>query len=188
MRSSKTISPLVFPLEMGTGNSFDQVFKTYYAPLCFYCEQLTGTDAQDLVAELFMAIWQRNTTFENQNHVKAYLYRSAKNACLNLLGRSSKILEKEQEIASHLIEEEEDQLQAMIRSEVWGEIYRAIESLPSQCSKVIAMSYIDGKSNQEIADEMELSMQTVKNYKQRGLHLLKDKLPENLFVLLMVHQ
>lgn len=183
-------SDIVFPVNMADTTAFDSLFRVYYAPLCHFAEHNlpTNLDAEDVIEDLFFKLWERHQVLESPAHARALLYRSARNACLNFM-KHGKVAERgEQLLVSELEQMEEDHLQQMIRSEVWGEIYRAIENLPSQCSKVITMSYIEGKTNSEIAGELNLSGQTVKNYKQRGLRILKDNLPGNLFVLLLLYK
>jgi len=173
------------PIQMGDTAAFERIFLLYHAPLRYYCEQLTGEDeaSEDLVSQLFLNLWKKQVVFESTEHAQAYLYRSAKNTCLNYIRNEKKAVEKKEAIIAETTEAESDYLSAFIKAEVWAELYRAIESLPSQCCKVITMSYLDGMSNQEIADELDLSLQTVKNYKLRGLGILKEKLPESLFII-----
>ena len=61
----------------------------------------------------------------------------------------------------------------------------AVEKLPGQC-KVVITSLLQGKSMQEIADGLDLSVNTVKTYKQRGIEMLKDLLSDTSFFVLMV--
>lgn len=180
-----------FPVFMGKDQDFDWVFRAYYAPLRYFCEQATRTDtlSEDIVTDLFTKLWERNSSFESIDHIQAFLYRSAKNACINYLNKEKLHAQKHELIAAKInAEPAPNYLDHMIRAEVWAEIYRAIENLPSQCRKVISLSYIEGRSNQEIADELELSMQTVKNYKQRGLNVLRENLNENMLMLLLAIQ
>ncbi len=174
---------------MGDAHVFDGLFRAYFAPLCHFTANIleSDDDAKDLIEDLFLKLWQRNQTFENTQHAQAYLYRSARNACLNSLKQGLRLTLKHEILIADTDTIEEDYLTQMIRSEVWGEIYRAIENLPSQCSKIITMSYIDGNSNEEIADALNLSLQTVKNHKVRGLHMLRDVLHGNLIMLLILH-
>jgi RNA polymerase sigma-70 factor (family 1) len=176
-------------LSMGDPPTFDGLFRAYFAPLRHFTADFleSDDDAKDVVEDLFVKLWQRKQCFENTQHAQAYLYRCARNACLNYLKHGRRVSLKYEILIADTGEIEEDYLTQMIRAEVWGEIYRAIENLPSQCSKVITMSYIDGNSNAEIADMLNLSLQTVKNHKVRGLHILKDILPGNLFMLLVMH-
>jgi len=176
----------LFPLNMGEEAAFEHTFKAYHAPLRYYCEQLTGADdaSEDIVSHLFLKLWQKQVVFESSEHTQAFLYRAAKNACLDYIRNERRAAEKKDILALDPGETPEDYLHAFIKTEVWAELYRAIESLPSQCCKVITMSYLEGLTNQEIADEMDLSLQTVKNYKIRGLGLLKDRLPDGLLMVL----
>jgi RNA polymerase sigma-70 factor (family 1) len=177
----------VFPIDMGEGATFQRIFLLYHAPLRYYCEQLTGADdeCEDIVSHLFLTLWQKQIIFQSTEHAQAYLYRSAKNACLNFIRNEKRANEKKEILSAETTEFSESHLDTFIKTEVWAEIYRAIESLPSQCCKVITMSYLEGMTNQEIADELDLSLQTVKNYKLRGLGLLKDRLPDSLLVALL---
>ncbi|MNR35643.1 RNA polymerase sigma factor [compost metagenome] len=75
----------------------------------------------------------------------------------------------------------------MIRTEVWAEIYREINKLPVQCSKVISLSFVEGLKNDEIAQELDISIQTVKNQKSMGVKLLKQKLSKSGFLLLCMY-
>jgi len=74
----------------------------------------------------------------------------------------------------------------IIRAEIVREIEEAVSQLPPQCRKIITMSYMEGMTNREIAQEMGLSLQTVKNQKNRALGLLKKRLPNDQFELLLL--
>jgi len=180
------VTPGVFPLNMGEETGFERLFLLYHAPLRYFCEQLITADdlAEDIVSELFLTLWKKQMIFESAEHAQAYLYRSAKNRCLNLIRSEKSALAKTERAAGLTIDYSENYLDAFIRTEVWAELYRAVESLPSQCCQVITKSYFEGLSNQEIADDMGLSLQTVKNHKLRGLTALKDKLPDSMFIIL----
>lgn len=176
----------VFPLNMGEEAAFERVFLLYHAPLRYFCEHMTGEGqaCEDIVSQLFITLWKKQVVLESAEHAQAYLYRGAKNACLNYIRGEKRALEKIQKAADYNDESSGDFLDAFIRTEVWAELYRAVEGLPSQCCKVITKSYMEGMSNQEIADDMGISLQTVKNYKVRGLNTLKERLPDTMFILL----
>jgi RNA polymerase sigma-70 factor (ECF subfamily) len=182
-----SIDQPALPIHMGETSDFERIFLLYHAPLRYFCEQLTGADeeCEDIVSQLFLTLWQKQVQFQNTAHAQAYLYRSAKNACLNFIRNEKSADEKKETLSLASTEITDSHLDTFIKTEVWAELYRAIESLPSQCCKVITLSYIEGMSNQEIADELDLSIQTIKNYKLRGLSLLKDKLPNNLLLLVL---
>jgi RNA polymerase sigma-70 factor (family 1) len=174
---------------MGDRLVFDQLFRSYYAPLCHFTENIIGSkeDAEDLVEELFFTLWKKGRVFADSSHARAYLYRATRNTSLNFIKHGKAVANTYDLLRVDIGESEQDYLAEMIRAEVWGEIYRAINDLPSQCCKVITLSFIDGKTNNEIADELGLSVQTVKNTKTRGLLALRDALPRHLLTLLILN-
>jgi len=183
--SSKDLVPY---LNMGDSNSFEIIFRKFYAPLCFFAQQYVGNsdDAEDVIEELFVKLWNKHLHFETEQHLKAYLYRAAKNACLDLIKLSERSGARNTLFADERGYSEEGYLNEIIRAEIIAEVFHAIESLSPQCNKIITMSFVDGKTNQEIADELNLSVQTVKNQKGRGLAQLKQRLPNDKFQLLFL--
>ncbi len=64
-------------------------------------------------------------------------------------------------------------MERMIEAEVLGEVYKALQKLPEGCRKVINLSYFEGLSNQEVADRLNVSINTVKTQKLRALKMLR---------------
>lgn len=181
------IADFEFPINMGEETAFDLAYRTYHQPLRFFSAKFVGDeDAEDVVENLFLKLWHKQQEIKSREHLQAFLYHSIRNACLNHI-KVSKNTERRYEIfGQENPDVEESHIKEMIRAEVLAEVYRAINRLPSQCSKVISMSYIDGLSNKEIAEKMELPEQVVKNYKQRGLKILKGNLSGTAMITLMV--
>jgi RNA polymerase sigma-70 factor (family 1) len=166
---------------------FDLAYKSYYHPLCFYAAKFVpADDAEDLIENLFLKLWNKKQVFESPAHLQAFLYHAVRNACLDFKKSKKNNLQLHEPVSENQPLPGVDHLQHLIQAEVLAEIYRAVNNLPSQCSKVIRMGYLEGFNNAEIADELGLSEQTVKNYKGRGLTLLKDKLSGSAFTLLLL--
>ena len=63
----------------------------------------------------------------------------------------------------------------VLEEEVYALLIKAIQNLPEQCQKVYLL-VLEGKSNQEIAHQLQLNIETVKSHKQVGKKLLYDQL------------
>ena len=63
----------------------------------------------------------------------------------------------------------------VLEEEVYALLIKAIQNLPEQCQKVYLL-VLEGKSNQEIAYQLQLNIETVKSHKQVGKKLLYDQL------------
>jgi RNA polymerase sigma-70 factor (ECF subfamily) len=136
--------------------------------------------AEDITQESFVRLWQKHEAFSCQQSIKAFLYIITRNACLNFI-KHWQCQKKKQEMWAFTWDETEDHiLNKLTRTDAYGEVYSAINNLPTECRKIIILSYIEGFRNQEIAEQLHLSINTVKNQKSRGLYLLKKKLLPSL--------
>lgn len=167
--------------------SVEKLFKEYYTRLCHFAWQLLNDKdmAEDVVQDAFMVYWNnKDSVLENDIAVKNFLYTSVRNACYNI-ARREKVTQRFQSLY-RIDELEESQVLAnIIRSEVMVEIHRVIQSMPSGCKEVFRLGYLDGLTNAQIAEQLDISVNTVKTQKQRGLKLIKGKLNPELFMLLL---
>ncbi|MFX1705510.1 RNA polymerase sigma-70 factor [Chitinophaga sp. CC14] len=168
--------------------AFSVVFREYYAVLCAFAQKIIreSADPEDLVNEVFLKLWNRRQVFEDIRHLKDFLYKSTRNACFDTIKGSIHSRERQAVFLGTQAEWETAADLEMIRLEVFNELHHEINQLPEQCGKIIRMGYIDGLKNDEIARELGLSVQTVKNQKSRGVMLLKRRLPPEAFVLLLL--
>ncbi|MNX55081.1 RNA polymerase sigma factor SigX [compost metagenome] len=167
--------------------AYNYVFRYYYPSLCQFTGRLIGHDfAEDLVEELFLKLWSSERTFNNEEHLKAFLYHSIKNASLDFLKTNKRTIDRNTLFTSQHSINEADYLAGIIRSEVLIELQQAIAELPKEKGRIIKMTYLEGKSNQETADELGISVQTVKNQKLRGLAILRKIMPDNQYVVIFI--
>lgn len=173
---------------MGNKQVFTRIYRLYFGSLCYFSFRFVGddADAEDIVEEVFTKLWQQSKCFNNEEHLKAYLYQAIHHASLNLLRSKAHAQERQFKFATEIPDTEESYQHNIIRSEIYGDIYRAVMELPAQSGKVIRLAYLEGMKNEEIALEMGLSVQTVKNYKLNALKILKGKLSKEVFQLLLL--
>ncbi|HJD75697.1 MAG TPA: RNA polymerase sigma-70 factor [Bacteroides reticulotermitis] len=115
--------------------------------------------AEDIVQDLFIKLWEKNRLI---NATPAFLYTCARNFALNYLRDfSSKMSLHELTSELYILDEQEEELSYMNRLE---EIHRAVESLPPQCQTVLRMIYFENKHYAEVAQEMGISINTVKTH------------------------
>lgn len=158
--------------------------------LCHYAWQYLHDEelSKDLVQDVFVSFHQVEFTSDfkdNEDYLKNYLYLSVRNACFSLLKkkRVRDRFSKEQSF-----EQESEQMIELniIRSEVLEIVYKAIESLPDSCQLIFKKTYLEGFSNIEVAEELNISINTVKTQKQRGMKALKAKLNPDIIALFLL--
>lgn len=168
----------------GDHKAFAMVFERYYKVLCAYVykiiKEVDLTD--DIVQDLFVTLWQKRNDFESLEKIVSFLFTSARNASFNYCNH--KRLEKEKlheyleqkplwESNNYWVIEEFDR-----RLDAW------LEALPIECRKVIELS-LKGKNNLEIADLLNISVNTVKNQKVKGYKILRKFYRDEYLMLLL---
>ncbi len=166
-------------LKEGNTGVFEQLFKHYYDPLCrFAATMLPATeDAEGIVQELFLHLWEKRSQLFITSSLKSYLYRSTRNKCLNHLKHlkvRDKYLQEKLYVQSEAVEmpEESENLE--------GQIYQAIASLPNRCREIFELSRFEGLKYREIAEVLEISPKTVEVQMGKALKVLREKLKSHI--------
>mgnify|MGYP004582012907 CR=1 FL=1 len=160
-------------------NAFEDLFQKYYELLCTYA--LTYLDdvneVEDVVQNVFVYVWNYRKSIKIESSVKAYLYSSVKHMALNIL--KHKAVERNH---SHLLIEFWEDLSREEYSEgetvQLAKIRQALEILPFQCRTVFMMSCLDGKKYREIAEELHISVNTVKSHIRHAYHVVREYVGE----------
>lgn len=176
-----------FAINMGDEEVFEEMYRSYFVPLCYFARKyIDQADAEDVINNLFLKLWRQKELFESLQHAQSILYIATRNACLDFL-KVAKRAEDRHMLISNDLSTDKDFIEEMIRTEVWAEVYREINKLPVQCSKIMLLSFVEGLKNDEIAKTLQVSVQTVKNQKSMGIKLLKQKLSKSGLLLLCMY-
>lgn len=164
----------------GDEQAFTEFFKNHYEQLCRFAGRFVKYEdtAENIIQDLFVHIWVRGSNIDVEQNVKAYLYTSVKNLCLNYLKKSKRIssLNINSEVQTEDIKSPEENL---IKDEMFTAIHNAIENLPEKCRRIYLMKKYDELSYKEIAKILGVSVNTVKTQMKRALKSLLKQL-ENL--------
>jgi RNA polymerase sigma-70 factor (family 1) len=156
----------------GDQESFTVLFNHYYPQLCLFAYHLLQDrpEAEDIATETLLKLWERRKNFKSLGNVKAFLFITTRNACINLI-KGQKISGKHIDKWHYLLasETETAHINKIIQAEVTKELENAINSLPAACRKVLMMTWKEGKSPSEIARALGISVHTIKNHKSNGL-------------------
>ena len=146
-----------------------ELFEQHYTPLVLFAKGYIpdlDTD-KDVVQEVFLSLIESQETFNDVDNLKAYLYGTVRHKCLKYL--------RHEEVKSEVPDETKTYEERVLEEEVYALLIKAIQNLPEQCQKVYLL-VLEGKSNQEIAHQLQLNIETVKSHKQVGKKLLYDQL------------
>ncbi|GGH76127.1 RNA polymerase sigma-70 factor (ECF subfamily) [Filimonas zeae] len=168
---------LILRFRNGDEQAFNQLFTTLYSPLCFFASRLIQNNfaAEEICQDVFFTVWKKRESFTEFKSLKAFIYISARNACMNYLDKENRKAKKMKQVAVE--EMDQPHIREMIYAEVLNEIRGEIDRLPEQCAKVIKMLYEEDMKPQHVAEQLNITVSTVYNQKLRGISLLKKRLP-----------
>ena len=170
----------------GKEKGFAWFFRNLYPPLSFHAFKIIGDKevSEEIASQAFMKIWQRHEQFLDAFSIKKYLYRIVRNDALKYLRKQKQTTSFHKEVVYLYDKEvEQDCFKSLVSAEIARELLAAINALPAECSKVLRLLFLEGKSIQETAAALQVSPSTVKTQKARGLTALRKKLAYYLFLL-----
>ena len=158
--------------------------QQYYTRLCYFAGTLLNDEclAQEITSDAFMKLWQSRQSLATEGSIKAWLYSTVRNASIDHLRKVRRLRVSESGLQSATTIEQ-SVLHTIIQSETIDHIVQTIGKLPPQCRRIFRLFYLHGKSYNEIAQELNLSPQTVRNQKQRAAKLLRKMILPLFFYL-----
>ena len=166
---------LMEQVHQGKAISLEILFDRYYEPLCnfaFLFLKEVGT-TEELVSDVFIRVWQNRDQAGQITNVKAYLYRSVKNAVISSIRKHRPELDELNKNESYTkLDVTPETL--LIREELKDSIGKMIDAMPRQAGLVFRMHKIDGLSYKEIASTLNLSIKTIENHMGRALRFVKE--------------
>jgi RNA polymerase sigma-70 factor (family 1) len=178
---NQDITSELFPsFQQGEEQGFNYFFHLYYKPLVHFAQTfLKQTEAsEDVVEDGFVKLWQKRESIQSASAIKAYLYKTVRNACIDILRKQVHRDAYVVHINKSPKEFAPDTTQNIITVEAMHQVYTAVQNLPSKYKKVFNMLYVQGKEVKDIATELNLPLSTVKTHKSKALELIRKQLPQ----------
>lgn len=165
-------------LAAGDETALAHFFKLYQKSLGYFALRMIGDrdEAEDIVANCFVKLWNLREAFASPEKLKSFLYVSCRNACLNHLRNLKVRTYAHQTYSTELEGSEKDVLYKILESEVLQALHKEIDRLPANYKDVFCKIYFEQRKTDDIATELGLSIQTVRNYKARAVELLRSEM------------
>ncbi|RZT96437.1 RNA polymerase sigma-70 factor (ECF subfamily) [Ancylomarina subtilis] len=170
---------------------FRGIFNKYFPSLCIFANRFVNDEdlSKDMVQEVFLKIWNSATEFESEKSLKVYLYLATKNTCFDYLKK-----EKRKKQNGHLhtdglrddaLWDDDSVVLDIIREETYRQLEDAITLLPDKAREVVLLN-LKSLSNRDIADELNISINTVKTHKLTAFKKLREILGHQFVVFLLI--
>ncbi|MDP2414272.1 MAG: RNA polymerase sigma-70 factor [Daejeonella sp.] len=154
--------------------AFDKLYINYYKKLYIISFKYTRNQelAEEVVHDVFIKIWNHSGNLNITQSLSSYLSKAVINTSLNVLKSQKGLFENQGRYEREMINEIEEEAETL--EERLINIERAIQLLPPQCQKVLLMSKYEKRKQQEIADQLNISIKTVKNHLTYAYKKIKE--------------
>lgn len=153
---------------------FDRIFRLYYEKLYYFALQYIADEEEchDIVSAAYEDVWRNFAKIEAET-VRQYLYASVRNKCIDYLRRQSRQLRYAEFVAnttstyvseSRYLEQEDNE---RIISQV-------LDTLKPPTREILEACYLEEKKYKEVAEEMKISISTVKKHMVKALKMIRE--------------
>ncbi|MEP0369092.1 MAG: sigma-70 family RNA polymerase sigma factor [Cyclobacteriaceae bacterium] len=153
--------------------AIERVYRDYFDRLFSYARIICDSEelAKDVVSDFFYGLLKNQTDLSRVDNLEVYLSVGVKNLCIQRLMKTSK--DNKNAVLLATIDYIDPQ-QVLLGKELKTLLDRIINDLPDQCQLVFRMSREQGMTNQEVADELQIGIGTVKTQLIRAHAKLKE--------------
>ena len=167
-------------------DSFRFVYNHFYNRLfqqALYYLNNNPEYAQEVVSDVFVALWQGRKILKNINNPDSYFFIALKHAASKYIEKNFKqkhelLTENLPDI--HIANNESDN--ELIEKELQDKYNEALNNLPPRCAEVFRLVREEKKKYSEVAEILGISPKTVDNQMNKAVKLLYEQLKDNLFI------
>jgi len=187
--SSCSDNELADLLKSGDQAAFTEIYDRYFWLLHAHAYKWMRDrdDTKDIIHELFSNLWAKRETLILEDKLAPYLYASVRNRIFNQLAREKYSVQYSDSLED-FIDHGECVTDHLIRERILMEIIEAgIAEMPRKMREVFEMSRKQQLSHKEIAEQLNISEDTVRKHIQHGLKILRPKLGLLLIAWALIH-
>ena len=175
-------------IENGDKMAFTEAYNKYHRLLysVSYRYLMDREKAEEAVQYVFVRLWEYRSDLNIGISLKNYLFTMTKNYVLNIIRNENSMTEKQYELAQRASEFADDFVEKFENRERMDIFYKALDKLPEQKREICLLKVREELSNKEIAERMNLSVNTIKTHYSEALKLLRIHLKKMLMIILFL--
>ena len=133
--------------------------------------------SEDIMMDIFVELLKNNPKFENEFQFRAYVFKVAKNKCINQIKRRKRLIELDEEFLQDTCELES----SLFGKALDKKLNEAMSKLSYRYRQVLYLSYFEDMSISEVAQVLEISEKSATNLKHRAKLKLNKVLSKENF-------
>lgn len=180
--SAQSDPELLAAMQKGSEEAFTIIYERYHKLLYVVAYNYLKSSfmAEDAVQYVFLKLWETRKVLTIHINLKNYLFTMLKNHVLNEIRNNLTAIEKNYELMQSAPEYEDEVLTRLEEKDLMNHFYAAIDKLPEQKKQVCLLKLQGSLSNQEIAEQMKISVPTVKSHYAQAIKMMRKILDKVL--------
>jgi RNA polymerase sigma-70 factor (ECF subfamily) len=169
---------LLMQVAAGDEKAFETLFNTWRDKLYFYILRITGSpeNAEDVLQEVFVKVWLKRESLHEVENFNSYLYRMAHNHAVSGIRRMAR-----EAICFNVLQvnTNADNLpadEALFQKQLDEKLKAIVTALPQQQRLVYTLSREQGLKQEDIAQQLHISISTVQNHMTQALRTIRKEL------------
>ncbi|NMB70702.1 MAG: RNA polymerase sigma-70 factor [Bacteroidales bacterium] len=169
---------LMMEIKAGNMLAFDLLYRKYCSRIYKFSYSLLKSkeEAENLLQEVFLSLWECRFAIEKNASVKSYLFTVTYNTAISYLRKKAKECEFFQYLKSL-----QEPVDVLVDSELHyrdleARLEEIINNLPQRQKEIYLMHKVDGLKYSEIAERLHISVNTIENHMARALKTIREKL------------
>lgn len=173
---------------------FEEVYLSFFARMKRFALQyvIREEDAENIVQDIFFELWEKQLEFTSFVNLNGFLFMMLKNRCIDFLRRKTLEQQAAEEMQLEYIRTLKLKFESLeaLNNKFLNEpnidtvIQNAIESLPEKCREIFVMNKIEGKKQKVIAQELNISINTIESQMAIAYKKLKEALKDYVLLFL----
>jgi RNA polymerase sigma-70 factor (family 1) len=175
---------LIDDMRNGSMEAFESLFKLHWHQLYIFAKSRIGShdEAEDIIQNIFSALWEKRETLMITD-LSMYLHTAVKNRIINII-RSRITQRKYWDYYKVFIPQQQNMTEhAVAFGDLQEAVGEAVSMLPEKSREVFKLSRIEGRSNAEIANLMNLSEKAIEYHLTSSLRKLRVHLKDFILIL-----
>ena len=184
---------LIHSLKSGNNQAYKYIYDHHYVLLCKIAYEFLKDDflAESIVDDIIFHLWEKRDTLEITTSLRSYLVQAVRNRCINYLNLEREkrevrfsVIDQQNEWINSVFPSDDYPLARLLENELEQEIRNAINRLPEECKVVFKKSRFEEKRYDQIAEELGISVNTVKYHIKNAISRLSADLSKYLLLLI----
>jgi RNA polymerase sigma-70 factor (family 1) len=158
--------------------AFDVLYKKYCKRVYKFGNSILKSqeESENLMQEVFLNLWENRHKVEKDSSIKSYVFTITYNSAISVIRKKARESEFIEYLKTLQDINEEPVNTELEYNEIVNKLDEIIKELPQRQKEVYLLHKVEGLKYSEIAERLDISVNTIENHMSRALKTIREKL------------